>query len=121
MQKLPCKSSVTVLSTVSSDAHASSSRTTLEADAYDYILSIWEDALSGHDSPQHKLAVQYFPLHVKAVGGAGFNLMLSDAAAKAIEREILASTTNDVTYFRQVGSLAHGSHPAARICVFFNV
>eukprot|EP00892_Ulva_mutabilis_P006584 jgi/Ulvmu1/4298/UM002_0018.1 len=109
LKDMPWPCVVTVLTTVSSSAHESSSSTTLGSDAYDYILSIWEESLACHDCPQHILRVQYFPMHVKVLGGVGFQVLLSEAASKAINRDMLASTTNDVTYVRQVLSAAeHG-------------
>lgn len=102
MQGLPCQCVVTVLTTVSSSAHESYASTTLEADAYDYILSLWEETFLSYGCPRHSLSVQYFPIHVKVLGGVGFHLLLSDTASKAIKNDILASTTNDVTYVRQV-------------------
>lgn len=105
MQALPCQCVVTVLTTVSSSAHESYASTTLEADAYDYILSLWEENFVAHGCPRHTLSVHYFPMHVKTVGGVGFHLLLSDTASKAIQKDIIASTTNDVTYVRQVGFL----------------
>lgn len=102
LQTMPCQCNVTVLTTLSSSAHESSARTTLEADAYDYILSIWEDSLASSGGPQHVLRVQYFPMHVKVLGGVGFEVLLSETASKAIERDLHASATNDISYVRQV-------------------
>lgn len=97
---------MTVLTTVSSNAHESSASTTLEADAYDDILSIWEDMLASQGCPRHILSVEYFPMHAKAFGGIGFQLLLSDTGCKSIERDIVASTTNDIAYVRQVRVLS---------------
>jgi hypothetical protein len=102
LQVLPPRTQVTVLATISAEAHTSSSHTTLAGDAYEEIAAFWEDSLAAANGPALRVELVYFPLHMCPIAGSGFRLHLGDGIRSLLNRDISAAVTNDQERIREV-------------------